>query len=158
MIAVPGMLQGLGVLEWTLLAVAVLVVCYSVYLAVDERSSLRFAVPAAPASRVLGAALVVAGAAYFAARGMRASDLAASCVLAAIGVSMLLVRSGVGPHGIYSGGMRIGWDKVDAARAVPSERGTVVRYAVRGAERELELPGADAAVVEAFLADMRKIH
>lgn len=154
----PAVFEGLGVLEWTLLAVAALLVCYSVYLAVDERASLRFSVRATPAGLGVGAALIVLGIGYFTVCGMRSADLAASCVLVAIGVSMLLVRSGMGPHGIYSGGMRIGWDKVEHAEAHRVEGGAVVRYSVRGAERELALPGAAVAAVEAFLADMRKIH
>lgn len=154
----PATLEGLGVLEWTLLAVAALLVCYSAYLAIDERGSLRFSVRATPAGLGVGAALIVLGAGYFVARGMQASDLAAGCVLVAIGASMLLVRSGIGPHGIYSGGMRIGWDKVERVEAVGIEGGVAVRYVVRGADRELALPGADINAVEAFLADMRKIR
>ncbi len=154
----PAIFEGLGVLEWTLLAVAVLLVCYSAYLAIDEHSSLRFVVRATPAGLGVGAALIVLGAAYFVARGMQASDLAASCVLVAIGVSMLLVRSGMGPHGIYSGGLRMGWDTIERAEAVAAPDGVVVRYTVRGAARELFLPGADQGAVAAFLADMRKIH
>lgn len=154
----PAMLQGLGVLDWTLLAVAVLLVCYSVYLALDERESLRFAVAASPANVAVGVVIAVLGVGYFVVRGLQAADLAASCVLVAIGVSMLLVRSGMGPHGIYSGGLRMSWDKIERAEAVEAPDGVVVRYAVRGAARELFLPGADHAAVAAFLADMRKIH
>ena len=38
----PEVFQGLGVFEWTILIAGVLLFCYSIHLAVDQRTSLRF--------------------------------------------------------------------------------------------------------------------
>ena len=154
----PAFFSSFGVLEWTLVIVAALLVCYSVYLAIDQRGSLRFVVPREPVNAVVAAAVAVLGIGYFVVRGAQPDDFSACCVLVAVGASLALVRSGMGPHGIYQGGMRVGWDRIAQVESVAVAGGVSVRYTMRGAERELVLPGADAGAVEAFLADMRKIH
>lgn len=92
----PEVFQGLGVFEWTILIAGVLLFCYSIHLAVDQRTSLRFMASRQPATFVIAAVLAVLGIGSYVGRGMQPRDLVTACVLVAVGVSLAAVRAGMG--------------------------------------------------------------
>ena len=101
----PEVFQGLGVFEWTILIAGVLLFCYSIHLAVDQRTSLRFMASRQPATFVIAAVLAVLGIGSYVGRGMQPRDLVTACVLVAVGVSLAAVRAGMGSRGIYAEGL-----------------------------------------------------
>ena len=140
----PEVFQGLGVFEWTILIAGVLLFCYSIHLAVDQRTSLRFMASRQPATFVIAAVLAVLG--------------IGSCVLVAVGVSLAAVRAGMGSRGIYAEGFRIPWSRIERTRVEDAAGVVRVYFTSRGNERMIDLPDADRAAVEEFLRDMSAIH
>ena len=103
----PEVFQGLGVFEWTILIAGVLLFCYSIHLAVDQRTSLRFMASRQPATFVIAAVLAVLGIGSYVGRGMQPRDLVTACVLVAVGVSLAAVRAGMGSRASSARGWRM---------------------------------------------------
>lgn len=112
----PEVFQGLGVFEWTILIAGVLLFCYSIHLAVDQRTSLRFMASRQPATFVIAAVLAVLGIGSYVGRGMQPRDLVTACVLVAVGVSIAAVRAGMGSRGIYAEGAFASRGRASSAR------------------------------------------
>lgn len=155
----PELFEGLGVLEWTLLAASVALAGYSAWVAVDQRASMRFTAARGHVTIGIGIGMAVLGVAYYLGRGMQPRDLVGACILVAAGLSRVLVRPGLGAHGVYGDGFRMGWKRIERIAAEAGAGCVVVRYVTsRGQERAVRLPGADLEGVRAFLGDMRKVH
>lgn len=154
----PEVFQGLGVFEWTILVAGVLLFCYSIHLAVDQRTSMRFMASRQPATFVIAAVLAVLGIGSYVGRGMQPRDLVTACVLVAVGVSLAAVRAGMGSRGIYAEGFRIPWSRIERTRVEDAAGVVRVYFTSRGNERMIDLPDADRAAVEEFLRDMSAIH
>lgn len=154
----PEIFQGLGVFEWTILIAGVLLFCYSIHLAVDQRASLRFMASRQPATFVIAAVLAVLGIGSYVGRGMQPRDLVTACVLVAVGVSLAAVRAGMGSRGVYAEGFRIPWSRIERTRVEDAAGVVRVYFTSRGNERMIDLPDADRAAVEEFLRDMSAIH